>query len=268
MQSPIDPNVGSSCPMMSPRVKSLRTGGARSFLRRRHGRLPPVCTDRHCGAVHKAMLIKLIKLVVISEHRDRFAEGQRKWEGLRQVAGFCGQTGGWRVDDPLQAVVLGIWRDCAAYDHFMADVHDDVFASSAQDGTYSSSEVTRWARVLDIPGDVQDLPLAVAGGAFLRIARCDLKPGRREHFIEAQQTIWNPGMAGAGGLLAGVFCESEESPNRLLVCTLWRSEADHTRYREGVFHDLRARAEVDLDCASVRGHLARIEPAWRVTPDR
>jgi len=220
----------------------------------------------NAGILRTVMLVKLIQLDVTPEHRDQFAEGQRKWERLRRVAGFCGQTGGWGIDDPWHAVILGLWRDRADYDRFMAGVHDEIFASSAQGGTYSSSEVTRWTRLMDMPGDVPDLPAAVIGGAFVRIAVCDLQPGRREHFIEVQQTIWNLGMAGAGGLLAGVFCESEESPDRFLVCTLWRSEADHTHYRKMVFPNLRVRAVVDLDCASVRGLLARIEPTWRVVP--
>ncbi len=212
------------------------------------------------------MIVKLIQVDVSPDLVDRFSSGQTAWQDLSKVEGFCGQIGGWALDNPSRAVIVGLWRDRACFRNFMTDVHDGIFAGSGQKGTYESSDVSLWNRVLDVPGHFETVFSAVDDGFFLRIALCRLKPDRREHFIDAQKTIWNPGMASAGGMKAGVFCESTMSPDRYMVCTLWGSESDHRHYREGPFHELRRRAEVEVDCESVLGLLAGVEPSWRVPP--
>ena len=213
-----------------------------------------------------SMIVKLIQVDVMPDLAERFAAGQQAWQALTGVEGFRGQTGGWAFDNPSRAIIVGLWRDRACYEHFMTDVHDGVLAASGQKRTYGSSDISLWNLVLDVPGRSENMPSAVDDGLFLRIALCRLKPDRREHFIEAQKTVWNPGMASAGGMQAGVFCESSLSSDRYMVCTLWGSETDHRHYREGPFHDLRRRAEVEVDCESVLGLLATVEPSWRVLP--
>jgi len=143
------------------------------------------------------MIVKLIQVDVMPDLAERFSAGQQAWQALIGVEGFCGQTGGWALDNPSRAIIVGLWRDGACYEHFMTEVHDGVFAASGQTGTYGSSDVSLWSRVLDVPGRLENMPSAVDDGRFLRIALCRLKPDRREHFIDAQHTIWNPGMASA-----------------------------------------------------------------------
>ncbi|MCH8148328.1 MAG: DUF4937 domain-containing protein [Planctomycetes bacterium] len=212
------------------------------------------------------MIVKLIQVDVIPDRAARFSAGQQAWQALIDVKGFRGQTGGWALENRSRAILVGLWRDRTCYEHFMTDVHDDVFAVSGQQGTYGTSEVSLWNRIFDVPGRFENMPSAIDDGLFIRVALCRLKPARREHFIDAQETIWNPGMASAGGLQAGVFCQSSVVSDHSMVCTLWGSEADHRHYREGPFHDLRRQADVEADCESVSGLLASVETSWRVPP--
>lgn len=210
------------------------------------------------------MIVKFIVCEVRPERQEQFARGQEAWKELRRLDGFCGQVGGWMQANPNTAVIVAFWRDQTSYDRFMGEVHDEVFEKNGQKGTYTTSEVTLWNRVIDIPGTHAAVDRAVVQAGFIRLARCVLKPGREEHFLSVQREIWNPGMAAAGGMLAGVFNRAQSHQNHFLVCTLWRSESDHQNYRENHFADLRRRAEVPRDCESVTGFLVVVQPTWRV----
>ncbi|MEE8170736.1 MAG: DUF4937 domain-containing protein [Phycisphaerae bacterium] len=211
------------------------------------------------------MILKYIICRVRPERRDQFSRGQQAWRALRNVDGFGGQFGGWHSDDANAAHIIGLWRDAAAYDAFMANLHDRIFESNEQQGTYDGGAVTLWDRRLPIPGAADSMGRAIGDVRFVRIARCQVRPDRMDHFVHVQQTVWNPGMA-AAGMLHGAFCRARNDEHAFLVCSLWPSEADHRRYREGVFHDLRRQAEPDRDCTSISGALVTIENAWQVTP--
>ena len=120
------------------------------------------------------MIVKLIQIDVMPDFAERFSAGQQAWQALIDVEGFCGQTGGWVLDDPSRAIIVGLWRDRACYEHFMTDVHDGVFAASGQKGTYGSSEVSLWNLVVDVPGRFENMPSAVADGFFCRFSLCRL----------------------------------------------------------------------------------------------
>lgn len=210
------------------------------------------------------MLLKLIVCHVPDANRARFSHGQNDWSALRGVEGFRGQVGGWNEKDPLEAVIIGLWRDEPAYARFMLEAHDPVFENNGQKGSYDASSVSLWDRRVDIPGSVAAMPPAIDGAGFARIAHCVVRRDRVEHFIDVQQRTWNPGMAGAGGMLAGAFSRSREDDRRFLVCTLWRSAGDHGAYVKDVFPDLRRRAEVERDCESLTGYLVPLLPAWTV----
>ena len=212
------------------------------------------------------MLLKLIVCQVPRQSRARFSRGQEYWAALRDVEGFAGQTGGWSDAPAPEAVIIGLWRDEGSYDRFMHHAHDPIFESGGQKGTYESSSVKVWHHLFDILGSCADMQAAMERAGLLRIARCQLRNDRHEHFIDVQQSIWNPGMVGAGKMLAGVFCHSRRDEDQFLVCTLWRSETDHRHYVEQVFPELRRRAEVERDCASITGWIVALEPMWTVTP--
>ena len=210
------------------------------------------------------MLIKLIQCRVSEDQREPFGRGQAQWCVLSGCSGFCGQFGGWVIEDEGLAVIIGLWSDDDAYDAFMRDVHDRVFDDNGQRGTYESIDVSLWDSVLPIPGSASSISAGIGSAGAVRLARCRVRPDRVDHFIEMQRTIWNPGMAAAGGMLTGLFSESSEREHEFLVCTLWQDLDAQRRYRHGTFAELRRLAEVDRDCVHVEGWIVSVADTWRV----
>lgn len=93
------------------------------------------------------MLIKLIQCTVPRDRREQFSTGQKAWAALADCPGFLAQFGGWSLAYPKRAVIVGLWADRAAYDAFMRDVHDQIFANNGQAGAYDSIEVSLWTVV-------------------------------------------------------------------------------------------------------------------------
>ena len=181
------------------------------------------------------MIAKLIICEVIEGKRERFSRSQEAWGELTGVEGFQGQTGGWEPTNPGLAVVIAFWHDTEAYSRFMSEVHDTIFKTHGQEGSYESISVSLWDRKFPIPGVAGQATDAIESGRLIQVARYHVKPARQKHFIQVQHEVWSPGMAAAGGMLGGVFTQSREDKNRFLVCTLWQSQGDHDNYREKVF---------------------------------
>jgi hypothetical protein len=99
------------------------------------------------------MLIKWILCRVPADGCAAFSKAQQAWQALHGVDGFGGQWGGWEAHDPQEAGILGLWRDRAAYQHFMEHVHDTIFQKSDQVRTYDSISVTLFeqAEVVELP---------------------------------------------------------------------------------------------------------------------
>lgn len=215
------------------------------------------------------MLLKLIVCRVPPEKRSAFSRAQEAWSALTGAEGFLGQAGGWDAAESNAAVILGLWRDEAAYRAFMAGLHDRVFDASGQGATYESCSVALRSELFPIPGEsgggaAKGLPR----GAFLRVAECRILPGREDHFIHAQQVVWNPGMAGADGMLGGSFGRCVAEPRDFLVATFWASEEDHRRYGEKLLPKLRERSGAAEDLENLQGWRVALEPAWRVGASR
>jgi len=202
------------------------------------------------------MLIKWIVCDVPADKRAAFSEAQAAWSALSGAPGFLGQLGGW--DGEGRACIAGLWAYRAAYRHFMEHLHDDIFDGNAQAGTYTASRVTLFESVMDVGA-----ALAGASGSTLRVADCQVGEGREARFVEMQQTVWNPGMGGAPGMMGGVF--SHGGARRYLVLSRWRDEAAHERYRAERFPALRSRAGATQDLEAVAGHVVDLEPAWSVS---
>ncbi len=147
----------------------------------------------------------------------------------------------------------------------MTNIHDPIYESSGQKGSIDSISVTFWNSLFDLPGASEPAESAMDVG-LLRLAQCDVRPEHRDHFIDVQQGIWNPGMAETGAILGGIFCESRDDRNRFLVCSYWTTASDHSDYRKRVFPGLYSRAKAERDCDAVTGWAAATESGWRVTP--
>ncbi|MFJ9080077.1 DUF4937 domain-containing protein [Streptomyces sp. NPDC102278] len=195
--------------------------------------------------------------------RGQFSAAQRVWSTISDQPGLIGQVGGW---DPATdcAHLLGLWTDAEAYLGFMQERHDAVSASNRQSANYSAIEVATGELVLEMPGETT-LPRALERATLLRVADCRLLPGRQEHFLDTQRTVWAPGMATAGGMLTGVVTRLEA--DRYLVTTLWSSSTAHQRYTTQHLHALRSGAALDSDIQSMTGHALPLEVTWRVLPE-
>ncbi|MFI9363028.1 DUF4937 domain-containing protein [Kitasatospora sp. NPDC053057] len=189
--------------------------------------------------------------------RGAFAAGQRRWSAIADQPGLVGQLGGWsRSGD--RALLLALWADEDAYTRFMRERHDAVATEAAQQGSWDSIQVTS-GPVVQTAGA---LPDALRHATLLRAADCLLHPGRAEHFLTVQRELWFPGMAAAGGLLAGTV--TRLATDRYLVTTLWASPEAHAAYTTDALPALRARADLPADVATLTGHAVPLEPTWRV----
>lgn len=194
--------------------------------------------------------------------REGFSEAQGGWSVISDEPGLVGQVGGWDSRTG-RAHVLGLWTDEDSYARFMRERHDAVVAGLRQGETYSDIDIAAGETVLDLEGDLSG-GLAVAG--LLRVADCRLLPGREEHFLEVQRTVWGPGMAASGGMLAGTVTRLDAA--RYLVTTLWTGPDAHQHYAEAHLPALHARAQVPDDVRSITGNVLALEPSWRVLSAR
>ncbi|MFD9354634.1 DUF4937 domain-containing protein [Streptomyces sp. NPDC060031] len=195
--------------------------------------------------------------------RGRFTVAQRAWAAISDQPGLIGQVGGW---DPAtgRAHVLAFWSDAESYGRFMRERHDTVFAESGQQKSYTAIETATGETVLAMAGDTGDLPVALESATLLRVADCRLLPSREEHFLEVQRSVWAPGMAAAGGMLAGTVTRLDE--HRHLVTTLWSGADAHAQYVTSHLPALRSRAALADDLRSTTGHVLPLDPAWRILP--
>ncbi|MCU7730043.1 YdbC family protein [Actinoplanes sp. KI2] len=189
--------------------------------------------------------------------RAAFGLGQQAWARLHGTPGFLGQGGGWSRETPGVAQIFGFWSDQPSYQSFMDDAHDLIAA--AQTGTFDDLRV----HVLDQRlGIAHGLPAGLGGASLLRLAHCHVPEHRRDHFIQAQARVWNPGMAASHGMRGGVFAEGAET--EFLVLSAWETPADHQRYLDERFHRLRATARPEVDLDAITGDLVNLEPSWTV----
>lgn len=120
--------------------------------------------------------------------------------------------------------------------------------------------------VMEMPGRFARMSDAPPEARFLRAADCTVRPDRIERFVETQHSVWRPGMAEAGGMLAGAFWSFRDRRDRFLVITLWTSEGAHADYVHTRFPLLRERARPGDDLVAVTGHAFSLVPEWTVIP--
>lgn len=211
--------------------------------------LPP---QRHYDG---AVLVKWIRCGVLDQ--AGFDRGQRRWAALREQPGFHGQGGGWSRSQPGVAHLFAFWDGQAPYDAFMAGPHAGLAATQA--GTFEMLAARTFTRRLDVKVGFEP---RFSDADLLRVALCKVRPDRVDHFVQAQQRVWNPAMAGSPGMLRGVFAEGADSD--FLVLSAWNSATEHGKYREGAVARLSDRAGLDGDVLSVAGDVVDVVQAWTV----
>ncbi|KAF1677596.1 MULTISPECIES: YdbC family protein [Bacillus] len=88
------------------------------------------------------MLIKKIVCEIDDANAEAFAKSQ--WGALSHVNGFIKQAGGWwkTIDGLLTAEIISVWKNRAAYDHFMKNEHDSIYDGNGQKAGMHSIEVS------------------------------------------------------------------------------------------------------------------------------
>ncbi|WP_344068100.1 YdbC family protein [Streptomyces crystallinus] len=201
------------------------------------------------------MLVKWIRCTVVD--RPGFDRGQRKWAGLLGEPGFRGQGGGWSRGRPDVAHVFTFWESRPFYDSFMARAHHRL--AVAQAGTYKDARATLFDHRFDVKTGFEP---RFTDADVVRVAHCRVHADRVEHFAGAQERIWNPAMAGSPGMLRGLF--GEAPGNEFLVLSMWRSAAEHGKYRPDRVERLALRAGTEADVAGLTGAVVDLNPSWTV----
>lgn len=102
-----------------------------------------------------------------------------------------------------------------------------------------------------------------SGVDVLRVAHCHVHSERVEHFTLMQEKVWNPAMAGSPGMVRGVFAQSPQH-HEFLVLSMWNSTAEYGKYREDRVERLGFRAQTGADVAAIDGDIIDLEPSWTV----
>ncbi|HRW07464.1 MAG TPA: YdbC family protein [Caldilineaceae bacterium] len=213
-------------------------------------------------------LVKWIVCQVPTNLRDAFDEAQQQWQRLATAAGFLGQIGGWDQNDSTQGCILALWQDWAAYDQFMAQLHDEIVDQSDQRRTYTAIQVTMAEMRFPMPGAASNVGAALAAARILRVADCRVHNAQVDHFVTVQQQVWLPAMAASNGMLGGCFSQCTKEADHYLVTTLWDTMANHAHYATHRVPALRAQANVASDLAALTGYVVALEPQWSMLPDR
>jgi hypothetical protein len=211
-----------------------------------------------------SMLLKWIVCQVLAETRANFSSAQSQWTPLKRLPGFLGQIGGWVCASSSQAGILALWQDEAYYRHFMQHNHDEIVAHNSQSESYSSLSVALFGDLFPLLGSQPDFLTALTTGTVLRLTDCSLFPEQDQTFIHNQTTIWNPAMAQAQGMLAGIFAQATDHASRYLDASLWSDLQAHQAYMEILFLLLPEQANLSQTLQSIHGWVIQLEKAWRV----
>lgn len=214
------------------------------------------------------MLLKWIICVVPEEDRPNFSRAQEHWSALESLEGFCGQIGGWGINDPMEACILGLWEHEDSYQKFMSEAHDSIAEASGQAEMYDSIAITMFEFMFDIPGRLETMTDAIGEGSLLRIANCKVNAKRKDHFIQMQQEVWNPALKDSGGLEAGLFGRGRDKSDRFLTATIWQDAAFHQSFADHKVPELFEKAELVWDLQSISAYVIAINSTWCVRPGR
>jgi quinol monooxygenase YgiN len=207
------------------------------------------------------MLAKLIKCRVAQAQREAFSKAQEAWSETANCHGFNGQIGGWCES---QAIALALWQDRQSVDSFMQQHHDAIYDKSGQGDTYLDCKVAYLDKVMTIPSVTGQTPCIDGQTEFIRIVDCEVLPHRHEHFLDVQQTLWNPGMAAVKGMLGGYCWQYQNNPSRFVITTFWQNKTAHDGYLKDSFPALKSAAKVNDDINAMTGYLIDVVPQWLV----
>lgn len=206
------------------------------------------------------MLIKSIICKVSDEKKALFSAAQEQWSELNALNGFYGQIGGW---DESEACIVSLWGNMKMYQSFMNESHDMIINDNNQESTYTSCETELYQSLFDMA----ETPFveALAHSSFLRIAICDVKQESEKQFLHMQETVWNPGVTSAEGMMGGIVGKSLSS-NRYIVLSLWKDAAAHSQYVKEIFPQLLHTANPSQQVLHTEGKQTTLVSSWSILP--
>ena len=207
------------------------------------------------------MYIKWIVCDVKSDMRNKFSASQEKWKDTTKAEGFIAQAGGWNLLNLNEACIISFWKNKKSLDWFMQNLHDKIFNNNKQAVSYKAINVGYFDKVLNMEGEVNSLTKAVEKSKLLRIADCEVKPDKAEHFVNMQKEVWLPGMRQAKGMLGGIFSKNNL---RYLVSTFWDNKENHTKYTEDLLPGLKVKSNVADDIINIVGMKILLVDSWKV----
>ncbi|OAJ33568.1 DUF4937 domain-containing protein [Piscirickettsia salmonis] len=209
------------------------------------------------------MLVQWICGEVIDSQREAFVKQQSDWQNaLKAASGFVAQAGGWDSHNEDDVSVLDFWQDRASFEQFNQRPHIELCGvGGKQSCQLLSSSVFELS--LMISGDYDDFFKAIPHCAVMRVAECTVKEDCVDHFLNAQQTIWAPGLKAAHALCAAVM-QDIHNPMHHFVVSLWKDEKEHKNYTLRSLPVLRSQSEILKDVDFLWGKLVNFSPDWMV----
>ena len=192
------------------------------------------------------------------EKKELFSNAQGKWRDIRHLDGFHGQFGGWYEDE---ACVFTLWEDRSTYQSFMNGAHDTIYLNSNQEDTFLSCEIELFQTLYDITDT--HLKDVVTEGSFVRVAICDVKVEKENHFYRSKKQFGIKEWKSKRNVRWSSW-EVFKNENRYIVLTYWKDEKTHQHYVEEIFPGLYKLANIHEEIEEIKGKQAVCKEEWLV----
>lgn len=154
------------------------------------------------------------------------------------------------------AHIFAFWESRAFYDSFMAR---SLTGWRPPCGTFKDAQAKLFEYRFDVKTGFEP---RFTDADLIRVALCRIHEERVEHFTLMQEKVWNPAMAGSPGMIRGMFAEAPGQ--EFMILSMWRSAAEHGKYRTERVERLALRAQTEADVAALSGDIVEMEPSWTV----
>lgn len=209
------------------------------------------------------MIIKWIQCEVEDNNRSAFTKAQKKWIELKEIEGFIGQIGGWKLNSPHIAGVLSFWQSQFYYERFMERFHDDLVEKNKQVNTYKNIVVNIYEEMGKIGS--RGIASLLSEGRILRVTECPVTAEAAQFFEEEQISLGNKLMNGEACMLGELLGRHKQDGQRYLVASLWSSYYSHRSYTEEVLPGLVEPLNVKGMTDYVVGNVIEIQTQWTIT---
>ena len=204
------------------------------------------------------MLIKWLVATVPAPQRRAFSSSQQAWAPLSHCEGFLGQVGGWDQDG--RGCIIGLWRDTATYDRFMALAHDAILAQSSGPPPFSKLDIELSHSIVRYAGTAAHLAAALERARWLRVQDCTVHADHTMDFVAGALQTRPARLAASSAFCAG--STSVGDGRRFFETTLW----DTADVPAGPLPTVRSSKTPDAPLTRLTAHRVALEPSWTLLP--